>query len=437
VTAGASLGAARAAPPSNDYFWDNPPVQWGLLQVGAPAAWTASTGAGITVGVVDTGIDATHEDLTGKVVDGADCVGANGDPAACGPGGTTDVVGHGTHIAGIIGAITNNGIGVASMAPDAHLISARAISSDGSGTDADVGAGIKWVVDHGAAVVNLSLGAEKARVTFGPGFSSGVEYAWSHGAIAVVAAGNSAQTPYYGTLHMVVVGATTPGGQLASYSNHLDHAQWGVAAPGGASDGNPYDDIVSTYPGNAFATIAGTSMATAHVSGELALLRAKGYSRDDAVQRLLGHTVACDGCGSGRIDAAAAVGAGPAPPPAPPLGGGGTASAPPGSATVVGPAPKARPASHAPPKTAAPRTTTAPSTVPVTEPPPSSVPPTSPPSAPVEDALGNPRPGQVQVNNAPSGDRGSSSRLVPVGLALAGLLGATTALGVAAWRRTG
>ena len=88
VTAGASLGAARAASPSNDYFWDNPPVQWGLLQVGAPAAWTASTGAGITVGVVDTGIDATHEDLTGKVVDGADCVGANGDPAACGPGGT-------------------------------------------------------------------------------------------------------------------------------------------------------------------------------------------------------------------------------------------------------------------------------------------------------------------------------------------------------------
>jgi len=173
------------------------------------------------------------------------------------------------------------------------------------------------------------------------------------------------------------------------------------------------------------------------VSGELALLRAKGYSRDDAVQRLLGHTVACDGCGSGRIDAAAAVGAGLAPPPAPPAGGGGTGSAPPGAATVVGPAPTARPASHGPPKTTPPRTTTAPRTIPVTEPPPTSVPPTSPPSAPFEAALGNPGPGQVQVNNAPSGDRGSSSRLVPVGLALAGLLGAATGLGVAAWRRPG
>ena len=211
ATVGSPLVGARAAPPSNDYFWDHPPVQWGLLQVGAPAAWTASTGAGVTVGVVDSGIDAAHEDLAGKVVDGADCVGSNGNPALCQPGGTADSNGHGTHVAGIIAAITNNGIGVASMAPDAHLVVARVVGTDGSGSDSDVGAGIRWVVDHGASVVNLSLGAEAtSRVAFGPGFSSGVEYAWSHGAVPVVAAGNSAQTPNFGSLHMIVVAATTP-----------------------------------------------------------------------------------------------------------------------------------------------------------------------------------------------------------------------------------
>jgi subtilisin family serine protease len=432
AAAAASISPARAAPPSNDYFWNNPPVQWGLLQVGAPAAWASSTGAGITVGVVDSGIDASHEDLAGKVLDGADCVGSNGNPAACVPGGTTDVVGHGTHVAGIIAALTNNGIGVASMAPDAHLLSAQAVGSDGSGTDADVGAAIRWVVDHGADVVNLSLGSERTRVTFGPGFSSAVEYAWSHGAVPVVAAGNAGQTPTYGSLHMIVVAATTPTGQLGSYSNRVDDAMWGVAAPGGASDGNPNDDIVSTYPNNSYATIAGSSMAAAHVSGAVALLRAKGFSASDAVQRLIATAVPCGGCGSGRIDAAAAVGAGPAPAPSVPLGGGGAGSASPGAATVVG-GPSAQPASGAQPKRVA-STTSPPTTVAVTQPP-TSVPPTSPPSGPSDAALGAPEPGQVQADGPATG-AGRPSRLMMIGLAVVCLLGAGGALGVQALRRT-
>jgi subtilisin family serine protease len=432
ATIGSSLVGAGAAPPSNDYFWDHPPVQWGLLQVGAPAAWTASTGAGVTVGVVDSGIDAGHEDLAGKVVDGADCVGSNGNPALCQPGGTADPNGHGTHVAGIIAAITNNGIGVASMAPDAHLVVARVVDTNGSGTDSDVGAGIRWVVDHGASVVNLSLGAEAtSRVAFGPGFSSGVEYAWSHGAIPVVAAGNSAQTPNFGSLHMIVVAATTPTGQLASYSNHLGNALWGVAAPGGAADTNAGDDVVSTYPGNMYATIAGTSMSAAHVSGALALVRAKGLGRDEAVQQLLNTAVACGGCGRGRIDAAAAVGAGPAPPPSPPPAAPGGSTSP-GAATFVGAAPKARPAAAPRPKTAANRTTTPSTTVPATAPPTSAPPPTS--GAAVEAALGAPWPGQVRVEIPPASGRQSSSRLVPIGLALTGLLGAGGALGLRALR---
>jgi len=428
-----TFGVARAADPSNDDFWDTPPVQWGLLQVGAPAAWTTSTGTGAIVGVVDSGIEATHEDLIGKVVGGADCVGSNGNEAACAPGGTTDTVGHGTHVAGIVAAVTNNGIGVASMAPDAHLLSVRAVDSGGAGTDAEVGAGIRWVVDHGASVVNLSLGAEGTRVAFGPGFSSAVEYAWSHGAIPVVAAGNSAQSPNYGSLHMIVVAGTTPSGQLASYSNRVDGAHWGVAAPGGASDGNPYDDIVSTYKGDSYATIAGTSMATAHVSGALALLRAKGYGRDDAVQRLLSTAVPCGGCGSGRIDAAAAVGAGSAPPPAVPPGGGGNGSTTPGSATVIGPAPNSKPVANAPARRAAPRATTT-TTFAVTQPP-ATVTSTTSLLEPPDIALGSPPPLPVQIHDAGPRGGGGSDRTIAVGLALTGLLGAGAALGVRAWKR--
>jgi len=424
------LAGAHAAEPSNDYFWANRPVQWGLLQVGAPLAWTASTGAGVTVGIVDSGVDAAHEDLAGKVLDGADCVGSNGNEALCGPGGTTDSNGHGTHVAGIVAAITNNGIGVASMAPDAHLVVAQAVSSDGSGSDADVGAAIRWVVDHGASVVNLSLGAEATSgVAFGPAFSSAVEYAWSHDAVPVVAAGNSSETPNFGSLHMIVVAATTPTGQLATYSNQLAGAHWGVAAPGGAADGNPYDDVVSTYPRNVYATIAGTSMSAAHVSGAVALLRAERYGRDDAVQRLLSTAVPCDGCGSGRIDAAAAVGAGPAPLPALPPGGGGGGAGAPGSATVVGA--RARTEAAAPPR---PRSTVPAVTAPPTTAAPTSTTSTSPPATgPVEAALGERWPGKVSINSAPSSGRGPSGRLVPVGIALTGLIGAGAALGLRAW----
>src|SRR4051812_718594 len=123
---GVVTGAARAAGPTDDYFWDHQPTQWGLLQVGAPDAWRASTGSGAIVGIVDTGVEASHEDLAGKVVGFGNCVGANGSASRCHVEGAGDGNGHGTHVAGIIAANTNNGIGVAGMAPDARLVVARA-----------------------------------------------------------------------------------------------------------------------------------------------------------------------------------------------------------------------------------------------------------------------------------------------------------------------
>lgn len=431
----AAVGPARAAGPTDDYFWDHQPVQWGLLQVGAPTAWTASRGSGAVVGIVDSGVDAGHEDLVGKVMASAECVGANGNSRLCGPGGSTDTNGHGTHIAGIIAANTNNGIGVAGMAPDARLVVARAVDDQGSGSDADVGAAIQWVVDHGATVVNLSLGVEgSSRVAFGPGFTAGARYAWSHGAVPVVAAGNSGQTLNYGSLDIVVVAATTPSGQLASYSNSISNAKWGVAAPGGSADGNALNNVVSTYPGNLYASIAGTSMATAHVSGLLALLRAEGLGRDAAVQRLLQTSVACGGCGSGRIDAAAATGAGAAPAPtggAPP-GDGGT---PPGEATVVGPAPSTRPAAVTPrPRAAAtiPRltATTRPPVLgapPLSSVPASTEPPTTQPDSLNHVALGQPFPERVD-SQPPDGDGGGRAVPVAVAVALTSLVAGAGAL---------
>jgi subtilisin family serine protease len=226
---------------------------------------------------------------------------------------------------------------------------------------------------------------------------------------------------------MIVVAATTPTGDVASYSNHVDRASWAVAAPGGASDGNPYHDIVSTYPNNSYATIAGTSMATAHVSGEVALLVAKGYSASAAVQRVLATAVPCTGCGTGRIDAAAALGVGSAPAPSAPPGGA-AGGGPPGSATVVGPAPRTVPAASAAPRPATPRPRAAPTTAP-TEPP-SSAPTTTTEPGSVEAALGAPWPGQVQINDEGGGGRGTSDRTVPIGFAVVGLIGAAGALGV-------
>src|SRR5947209_8418839 len=141
------LTAAKA---SNDPWF---PRQWGVVQIGAPQAWAASTGAGVKIGVVDTGVDTSHEDLAGKVVGTADCRGG------CHPGGQDDH-GHGTHVSGIAAAATDNGKGIAGVAPGAQLVVAKVLNKDGSGSTDDIAAGMKWVISQGAKVVNLSLGPD-------------------------------------------------------------------------------------------------------------------------------------------------------------------------------------------------------------------------------------------------------------------------------------
>jgi subtilisin family serine protease len=298
--------------------------QWALARIGAAEAWPATTGAGVTIGIVDTGIDLTHEDLAGKVVAHTNCVGSAGDPLRC-RGSAQDDHGHGTHVAGIAAAWAGNGKGVAGVAPDAQLVVAKVLDSEGSGTIEDVVAGIRWVVDQGAQVVNLSLGDSNFVFTslFGTPMASGIEYAWSHGAVPVLASGNEnlfglgLGSSNYGDLHAVVVGATGPEDEVSSYSSPPGDAGWALVAPGGTGDGDEAHDVLSTFwvegETNQYRALAGTSMAAPHVAGALALVMANGLDHAAAVQRILDTADTSVSCGAdsqrcrGRLDVARAA----------------------------------------------------------------------------------------------------------------------------------
>src|SRR5688500_12303957 len=285
-----------AAQASNDPSFGE---QWSLGKMGAAAAWERTTGAGVRIGIVDTGVDLTHEDLAGKVVESTSCVGSNGDPNRC-TGSAQDDQGHGTHVSGIAAAYKDNGKGVAGVAPDAELVVAKVLTATGTGSSEDVTAGIKWVVDHGARVVNLSLGDPAMVITslIQPSdLLEGINYAWARGAVPVIAAGNSnalglgLEGRSYGDMNAIVVAATGPDDRAAEYSTSTGHAKWAVVAPGGAANGNKADDILSTIwikdQPNSYGSLAGTSMAAPQVTGALALLLTQGYTPLEAIDLLL------------------------------------------------------------------------------------------------------------------------------------------------------
>jgi len=319
LTAGTAVGiSAGGASASADPLFAN---QWNLARIGAERAWAATSGGGVRIGVIDTGVDLGHEDLAGKVVAHTACLGTGGDQAKC-TGTAQDEHGHGTHVSGIAAAHRDNQRGIAGVAPHAQLVVVKVLDASGTGDEADVVAGIKWAVDNGARVVNMSLGDPNFVFTsfFGSALQEGIDYAWSRGAIPVLAAGNTQLlglgSSNYGELNAVVVGATGPDDATADYSSPLGNAKWGILAPGGAGDSTVENNIVSTWwdatEPNTYVALAGTSMAAPHVSGALALLLSQGYGAEAAVARMLAtadHNVACDTdppCG--RLDVAAATG---------------------------------------------------------------------------------------------------------------------------------
>jgi serine protease len=323
VLAGLALAAVSSAPAaaSDDPSFEK---QWGINTVGAPAAWARTTGKGIRIGIVDTGVDLTHEDLAAHIVESTSCIGTDGNPLKC-TGSAQDDFGHGTHVAGIAAAIKDNGVGVAGVAPDADIVVAK-VFKGATAESTDVVAGVKWVVDHGAKVVNLSLGGALfvAAATFGSDLNAGVEYAWSRGAVPVIASGNDdlfgvgIGSQQYGELNALVVGATGHDGKVAGYSSPTGNAKWAIVAPGGSGGQVDADNIYSTFwakgKTNHYGYLAGTSMATPHVTGAVALLLAQGLSKEQAVERILSTADAVP-CGPnsehcrGRLNVARAAGA--------------------------------------------------------------------------------------------------------------------------------
>lgn len=285
------------------------PPEWNIERVGAPAS-----AAGVLVAVVDTGVDASHPALAGRVEQAIDLVdGEGGDPN-----------GHGTHVAGTV-AGADAGCGSIGVAPDARILPVRVLDSDGGGSASVVADGIRRAADRGAAVINLSLGADVVVRNLGEsGLEDAIDYAWAKGAITVLAAGNvelvgGLFASGYGDLPAVVVTATDNRDRAPSYANGVGSARWGLAAPGGDGSSEEGRDILSAFPGRRCALNAGTSMSAPHVSGALAALRATGLGPQAAVDRLLstardlGSAGRDSTYGHGLLDVGAALG--PAPPP--------------------------------------------------------------------------------------------------------------------------
>src|SRR3989344_1510412 len=169
--------------PNDPYFSQ----EWGLSKIQAESAWNTTHGAGsVDIAIVDTGIDGNHPDLSSKIVLSSDCtISAN-----CISVLPIDDNGHGTHVAGIAGALTNNGIGIAGTGYDTSLMSVKVLDSSGSGYYSWVANGIVWAADNGAKVINLSLGGTSSSITL----QNAVNYAWNKGVVVVAAAGNRNST---------------------------------------------------------------------------------------------------------------------------------------------------------------------------------------------------------------------------------------------------
>jgi subtilisin family serine protease len=278
-------------------------TQWSVATTHAEQAWDLSTGsATVVVAVVDTGVDATQPDLQGKVLPGYDYVNGDSDPS--------DDNGHGTAVAGVTAAAADNRIGVAGYCWQCRLLPVKVLGSDGSGFDSDLAQGVVWATDHGARIVNLSLGgpSEDAVLT------SAAQYAYAHGALLVAAAGNESLTTldYPAALPTVLsVGASDRNDRLYSFSNQSAS----VAAPGENS---------TTGRGSGFVTFLGTSSAAPVVSGIAGLLLGRDASMtvDQVRSAIESSAQPIAGVTHGRVDAYGALralGTLPlSPPPAPP-----------------------------------------------------------------------------------------------------------------------
>jgi len=306
---------------NGDYVVNDPRFneQYGPQKIQAPGAWrvianrrgdVSTATATVNIAICDTGVDLDHPELQGKI---KASVNFSDSPDE------DDHYGHGTHVAGIAAAATNNGEGIAGVGFSANLLNVKVLGDFGSGSTSGVAAGIRWAADNGADVINLSLGSAFGSSTL----KAAVDYAWSKGVVIVAAAGNSGDTrKFYPAAYdnCIAVAATDANDQLAPFSTR---GSWvDIAAPGVA--------ILSTLPnhpnaigGQDYGNLDGTSMASPHVAGAVALVMAAFPDKTDAaffrnqVQNTADAVPGLNIAG-GRLNAHSAMKEGSPPPPPPP-----------------------------------------------------------------------------------------------------------------------
>lgn len=257
--------ACQVAP--NDHNLDS---QWALSAIGLPDAWSITRGKqDILVAVIDSGVALSHPELTGRLVPGWDYVHDDAVPE--------DEHGHGTTVAGVIAANTDNGQQIAGVTWGTRVLPLKVLDQNGNGNDSDVALAIIEAADRGAQVINLSLGGEEASSTL----QEAVDYAHNKGVVIVAASGNEHAPVLYPAAcdGVIAVGATGEGGGIASFSNY--GPEMDVVAPG--------DQILGiSRDGWSTRIVSGTSFAAPHVAGLAALLRsvAPGLANQD-VERLI------------------------------------------------------------------------------------------------------------------------------------------------------
>lgn len=287
-----------SAAPNDPYYAGN---QADLGVMGVPSAWGTTTGSSsVIVAVLDTGMYVAHVDL-----DGINVVSPRNEIMD-----TTDVAdghGHGTHVIGEIAAETDNGVGVAGIAPGVSIMPIKVLSDSGSGWFSDILDGIDWARTHGATVISMSLGGQLDPSTVAS-YQPVVDAAYAAGITIVAAAGNNGNgtVSYPGAFnHVLSIAATDNADERAWFSNA--NATVDLAAPGVG--------IMSTYKDGGYVSMSGTSMSTPHVAAVAALVRSAhpAESVDQVEQALrstavdLGSAGRDDIFGSGRVNAAAAV----------------------------------------------------------------------------------------------------------------------------------
>ncbi|TCV85456.1 MULTISPECIES: S8 family serine peptidase [Methylomonas] len=269
---------------------------WHLSKIQSPNAWDVSKADGITIAILDSGVDGTHPDLAAHMVPGWNAV----DSGSV----TADINGHGTAVAGAAAAVTNNASGVAGVAWNAKIMPIR-ITNDAGGYAywSDVARGLNWAVDNGADVANLSYAASDSATV-----ASAAQYMRSKGGLVLVAAGNDGLDPGLAdNINLIVVSATDANDAKASFSNYGKYID--VAAPGVS--------ILTTNNGGTYAAWYGTSLATPVAAGVVALIQAANPKlTPDNVEKILKSSadkvsgVNFDpnyGYGYGRVNAANAI----------------------------------------------------------------------------------------------------------------------------------